>query len=173
MRRKPLNTASRSKLSKYAKPLANLAILLADAGSRLERRFWKKKLFAALAPMLEGRSDTTLMQTLDHLYSTNYRAYDELAFAIENTVESPELGQEEDILLLAAPVLAWSTYNIPSGKIEEATVAEFTKLLQKMCCLIMPTWCSPTCCSARINCLKVTPLPRNWRGNWGKLPLIA
>lgn len=131
MRRKPLNTASRSKLSKYAKPLANLAILLADAGSRLERRFWKKKLFAALAPMLEGRSDTTLMQTLDHLYSTNYRAYDELAFAIENTVESPELGQEEDILLLAAPVLAWSTYNIPSGKIEEATVAEFTNLLQK------------------------------------------
>ena len=53
------------------------------------------------------------------------------AFAIENTVESPELGQEEDILLLAAPVLAWSTYNIPSGKIEEATVAEFTNLLQK------------------------------------------
>lgn len=132
MRRKPLNTASRSKLSKYAKPLANLAILLADAGSRLERRFWKKKLFAALTPMLEGRSDTTLVQTLDHLYNTNYRAYDELAFAIENTVESPSLGDgTQDILLLAAPILAWSTYNIPSGKIEDTTVEEFTALLQQ------------------------------------------
>ncbi|HEY1059038.1 MAG TPA: DUF2863 family protein [Limnobacter sp.] len=132
MRRKPLNTASRSKLSKYAKPLANLAILLADAGSRLERRFWKKKLFAALAPMLESRSDTTLVQTLDYLYSTNYRAYDELAFAIENTVESPAIGDGSvDVLLLAAPILAWSTYNIPSGKIDESTVALFTELLHK------------------------------------------
>lgn len=132
MRRKPLNTASRSKLSKYAKPLANLAILLADSGSRLERRFWKKRLFAALAPMLEGRSDTTLMQTLDHLYTDNYRAYDELAFAIENSVESPAVGNsEQDVLLLSAPILAWSTYNIPSGKIDESTVNEFTNLLQK------------------------------------------
>ena len=131
MRRKPLNTASRSKLSKYAKPLANLAILLADAGSRLERRFWKKRLFAMLTPMLEGRSDTTLMQTLDYLYNTNYRAYDELAFTIENTVESPVIGQGEDLLLLAAPILAWSTYNIPSGKIDESTVAQFTMLLKE------------------------------------------
>lgn len=132
MRRKPLNTTSRSKLSKYAKPLANLAILLADAGSRLERRFWKKKLFAVLAPMLEGRSDTTLIQTLDHLYNTNYRAYDELAFVIENSVESPSLADNtQDVLLLALPILAWSTYTIPSGKIEEATIATFTELIQK------------------------------------------
>lgn len=129
MRRKPLNTTSRSKLTKYAKPLANLAVLLAESGSRLERRFWKKRLFAMLAPILEGRSDTTLNQTLEYLYGTHYKAYDELAFAIENTVESPSLGDSEDLLLLAVPILAWSTYNIPSGKIEESLVSEFTQLI--------------------------------------------
>ncbi|HEX5484986.1 DUF2863 family protein [Limnobacter sp.] len=130
MRRKPLNTTSRSKLTKYAKPLANLAVLLAESGSRLERRYWKKRLFAMLAPILEGRSDTTLNQTLEYLYGTHYKAYDELAFAIENTVESPNLGESEDLLLLAVPILAWSTYNIPSGKIEESLVAEFTQLIK-------------------------------------------
>ncbi|GLR26646.1 DUF2863 family protein [Limnobacter litoralis] len=130
MRRKPLNTTSRSKLTKYAKPLANLAVLLAESGSRLERRYWKKRLFAMLAPILEGRSDTTLNQTLEYLYGTHYKAYDELAFAIENTVESPSLGESEDLLLLAVPILAWSTYNIPSGKIEESLVAEFTQLIK-------------------------------------------
>lgn len=130
MRRKPLNTTSRSKLTKYAKPLANLAVLLAESGSRLERRYWKKRLFAMLTPILEGRSDTTLNQTLEYLYGTHYKAYDELAFAIENTVESPNLGESEDLLLLAVPILAWSTYNIPSGKIEESLVAEFTQLIK-------------------------------------------
>lgn len=131
MRRKPLNTTSRSKLSKYAKPLANLAINLADSGSRLERRFWKKRLFAALTPMLEGRSETTLNQTLEYLYNHHYRAYDQLAFAVENTVESPVLGKGQDLLLLAVPILAWSTYNIPSGKIDEEVVTDLTKQLQK------------------------------------------
>lgn len=131
MRRKPLNALSRSKLSKYAKPLANLAIMLAESGSRLERRFWKKRLFATLAPMLEGRSETTLNQTLEYLYAHNYRAYDELAFAVENTVESPQVGPDEDLLMLAVPILAWSTYNIPSGKIEEDVVTELTALLSQ------------------------------------------
>ena len=130
MRRKPLNTTSRSKLSKHAKPLANLAVLLAESGSRLERRYWKQRLFGTLGPILEGRSDTTLTQTLDHLYTSHYKAYDELAFAIENTVESPALGNDEDLLLLAVPILAWSTYNIPSGKIEDTMVNELSRHLQ-------------------------------------------
>lgn len=131
MRRKPLNTISRSKLSKNAKPLANLAIHLADSGSRLERRYWKKKLFAALIPMLEGRSETALNQTLEHLYTHNYRAYDELAFAVENTVESPSLSDTEDLLLLAVPIMAWSTFNIPSGKIDEKMVDALSTALKQ------------------------------------------
>lgn len=131
MRRKPLNTLSRSKLSRYARSLANLAILLADSGSRLERRFWKKRLFATLAPMLEGRSETTLTQTLEYLYTHHYQAYDELAFAVENSVESPPVGNGEDILLLAVPIMAWSTYDIPCGKIDDADVQALTDDLQK------------------------------------------
>lgn len=130
MRRKPLNTTSRSKLSKLAKPLANLAMHLADSGSRLERRFWKKRLFNSLTPMLEGRSESTLNQTLEYLYTQHYRAYDELAFAIENTVESPNLSENEDILLLAIPVMAWSTFNIPSGCMDESVVEQLVGALK-------------------------------------------
>ncbi len=130
MRRKPLNTASRSRLSKYARPLAQVAILLAEAGSRGERRFWKRRLFATVAPMLEGRSDLTLTQTLDHLYDSHIRAYDELAFAIENCVESPVLEAGREVLLIAAPVLAWSNYSISSGKFDMDMVAALTKELK-------------------------------------------
>jgi hypothetical protein len=130
MRRKPLNTAARSKLSKYAKPLAQLAILLADAGSRMERSYWRRKLYAALAPHLQGSSETTLNQSLDHLYETHLRAYDELAFALETSVESPSIDPERDILLIAAPVLAWSTYNIPSGRIDPARMEELYTLFR-------------------------------------------
>jgi hypothetical protein len=130
MRRKPLNTAARSKLSKYAKPLAQLAILLADAGSRIERRFWKIRLMNAIAPHLAGNSETTLNQSLDYLYETHLQAYDELAFALETSVESPGLNPKSDVLLIAAPILAWSTYNIPSGRIEPARMEEIYTLFR-------------------------------------------
>lgn len=130
MRRKPLNTAARSKLSKYAKQLAQLAVLLADSGSRVERGFWKTRLSANIAPHLQGTSETTLNQALDYLYETHLRAYDELAFALETAVESPAINDAVDILLIAAPVLAWSTYNIPSGRIEAARMDELYALFK-------------------------------------------
>lgn len=130
MRRKPLNTAARSKLSKYARQLSQLAILLAEAGSRVERAYWKKRLFAAIAPHLQGTSETTLNQALDYLFETHLRAYDELAFALETAVESPELVEEKDVLLIAAPVLAWSTYSIPSGRIDPARMDDLYNLFK-------------------------------------------
>lgn len=130
MRRKPLNTAARSKLSKYAKQLAQLAVLLAEAGSRVERSYWKNRLFAAIAPHLQGTSETTLNQALDYLYETHLRAYDELAFALETAVESPPVSEDRDVLLIAAPVLAWSTYNIPSGRIDAARMEDLYTLFK-------------------------------------------
>ncbi len=132
MRRKPLNTIYRSKLSKQAKQLSSLAVQLSNSGSRLERRFWKKKLFSTLDPLLQGRSDLPLSQALEYLYDNDYKAYDQLAFAIENTVESPSLSDAEDLLLLAVPIMAWSTFNIPSGKIDQNTVDALTEALNQI-----------------------------------------
>ncbi len=131
MRRKPLNTAARSKLSKYAKPLAQLAILLAQAGSRMERRYWKSKLANAIMPHLAGSSETTLNQTLDYLYETHLQAYDEMAIVLESSVESPVLHPEKDVLLFASPILTWSTYNIPSGRIDPNLMEDLYTLFKK------------------------------------------
>ncbi|MFN7835095.1 MAG: DUF2863 family protein [Burkholderiaceae bacterium] len=131
MRRKPLNSVARPRLSKYARPLAQIALLLAEAGSRNERRYWKRRLYAALAPLLVGRSDAPLTHTLDHLYDSNGAAYDSLASAIETCVESPCIKDGQELLLIAAPVLAWSNYSIACGRIDTKTVQDLQATLEQ------------------------------------------
>lgn len=56
---------------------------------------------------------------LDQLYGAGSRAYDELADMIESCAESRRAVSPEgwDVVTFAAPVLAWSRFQIPSGPI--------------------------------------------------------
>jgi hypothetical protein len=80
-----------------------------------------------LGPALAGRGSTSCSPTndeealntaLDHLYSTEARAYDELADSIESRAEcAAGAFPEHDVVLIAAPVLAWSRYRIPAAAV--------------------------------------------------------
>ncbi|HEX4764324.1 MAG TPA: DUF2863 family protein, partial [Usitatibacter sp.] len=60
---------------------------------------------------------------LDHLYQTNLGAYDTLIELVESESESVVAMQGDrawQALLIAAPIVAWSKYAIPSGTIDRA-----------------------------------------------------
>ncbi len=128
---KRTRTKRRGGLGRSTEKLAWLAAGLADSSCRLEDRYWELHLAAAIDEQLEDSAEDTLNSTLDHLYSTNPRAYDELADYIESRAESASnLSAEHDILLIAAPVLAWSRYRIPAATIPSAVLTNLRVHLQ-------------------------------------------
>jgi len=121
----------RGGLGRDAERLAWLATGLAESGCRVEDRYWEQNLAAAIDELLEDNDEETLNAALDHLYSTEASAYDELADQIESRAESAaRLSADHDVLLVAAPVLAWSRYRIPATAIPPAVLANLRVHLQ-------------------------------------------
>ena len=119
----------RAGLSRDAERLTRLAAGLAQSSGRLEDEFWEASLTAELDRMLKAGSEETLNSALDHLWSSNQRAHDELADLIEARCESGKPGLAAandpplDALLIAIPILAWSRYGIASGTMSRDVLA--------------------------------------------------
>lgn len=128
----------RAGLSRDAEVLTRLAAGLAQSGGKLEDSFWERSLTGELDRLLRAGSEETLNSALDHLWSSNLRAHDELADLVEARCEiGSEIGSETgsvsgsatadehpfDTLLITAPILAWSRYGIASGVISREVLA--------------------------------------------------
>jgi Protein of unknown function (DUF2863) len=115
----------RTKFNPATEELIRLAGGLALSAGRIEDEFWQARLAAAIDRLLADGDDDTLNGALDHLYSNGGRAYDELADMVESCCESKRLGAPvgQDVVLFAAPVLAWSRFGIPSGSISAELLA--------------------------------------------------
>lgn len=123
--------ARRSGLSRDAESLLRLATGLAESGSRAEDRFWENQLTEVIDRLLEENEEAAFNDALDHLLSSNPRAYDELADYIESRAETAlRSDKKHDILLIAAPLLSWSRFRIPSTSIAPAGVANLRVHLQ-------------------------------------------
>lgn len=121
----------RGGLGREAEQLIWLATGLAESGSRAEDRYWDQHISAAIDGVLEDGDEETLNAALDHLYSAEPRGYDELADFIESRAESaPRVSPDHDVLLIAAPVLAWSRYRIPTTAVSPAVLANLRVHLQ-------------------------------------------
>ncbi|MBV5344637.1 MAG: DUF2863 family protein, partial [Rhodoferax sp.] len=75
--------------------------------------------------LLQDGSEDDLNAALDRLFDADSTAYDALADMIESRAESCVLshqGQEFDILLFNAPLLAWSRFSIPTSVIPKNTL---------------------------------------------------
>lgn len=122
----------RSKQSPATEELIRLAGNLAQSSSRIEDEFWQKRLAAAVDRLLADGDDATLNGTLDHLYGAGGRTYDELADMVESCCETRRLdtGTAQDVVLFAAPLLAWSRFVIPSGPIALEQLATLRVHLQ-------------------------------------------
>ncbi len=121
----------RSGLSRDAEQLVWLATGLAESGSRTEDRFWESRLASLAEKTLEEGDEDELNSALDHLYAATPRAYDELADMIESRAEAGATQDaDSEVLLIAAPVLAWSRFQIPSSAIPAAQLANLCVQLQ-------------------------------------------
>ncbi|MEI7293707.1 MULTISPECIES: DUF2863 family protein [Paraburkholderia] len=115
----------RSRIAKRLPPdadkLVGLSLALFASGSRTEDRFWEAKLDTLLAKVVRNGNQTTLDAALDHLQQNHPDAYGALADMAETHSESFILeheGEKYEALLVAAPVLAWTRYVIPSGPLK-------------------------------------------------------
>jgi hypothetical protein len=111
---------SRKRISSDASELGRLATGLAESGGRLEEEFWEKQLVDLVDRILQEGSEEDLNAALDRLFDSHAAAHDCLADAIEARSESCVLthqGQDYDVLLFNAPLLAWSRFSIPAGTI--------------------------------------------------------
>jgi len=108
------------RLTRDAERLIALALGLNASGSLTEDRYWETEMSALVARLLENGNDAPIDGALDHLYQTNLGAYDTLIELVENESESLVVMQGDRAwqgLLIAAPIVAWSKYSIPSGTI--------------------------------------------------------
>ncbi len=115
------------RLTRDAERLISLANGLNASGSLTEDRFWESQMSAVVAKLLEHGNDAPIDGALDTLYQTNLGAYDTLIELVENESEAVVSMQGDlawQALLVAAPIVAWSKYAIPSGAIarDEAEV---------------------------------------------------
>ncbi|THF60832.1 DUF2863 family protein [Pseudothauera rhizosphaerae] len=128
---KRTRTKRRGGLARTAERLVWLATGLAQSGCRAEDRYWENLLAEAIDTLLEEGDEDTLNDALDHLYGIDLRAYDELADYVESRAETAAAtSPQHDILLVAAPVLAWSRYQIPATPISQAVLANLRVHLQ-------------------------------------------
>lgn len=98
----------RGGLGRTAEQLVWLASGLAESGSRIEDRYWEAQLAHLIDELLASNDEDSLNTALDHLYSADSRAYDELADHLESRAEcAGGAFDSHDVVLLAAPILAW------------------------------------------------------------------
>ena len=126
----------RSKQTPDTDQLIRLAMSISQSSSRIEDSFWEARLMSLVDRMLADGDEAALTAALDHLYGVGGRAYDELADMIESCCESHRVDgvegtiKPQDVLLIAAPVLAWSRFTIPSGAIAAEALAAARAQLQ-------------------------------------------
>jgi hypothetical protein len=101
--------------------LVRLAQALGRSSSHIEDGYWETRLNLLVDGHLKSGSDESLNTALDQLYGSGERGYDRLADLIEARCEGR--SDECDLVMFAAPILAWSRFTIPAGSVSAEVLA--------------------------------------------------
>lgn len=111
------------RLTRDAKRLITLGQALARSGSRLEDVYWEDQLARLITKMLAGKKSKTLENVLDFLVNDDIGVYEILVEQAETCSESLALtrqNEDYDVLLVSAPIVAWTRYRLPEGRLTDA-----------------------------------------------------
>ncbi|WMD23880.1 DUF2863 family protein [Achromobacter seleniivolatilans] len=111
---------SAPRMTRDATRLVALAQALSRSGSRVEDVFWENQLGEAIPKLLKAGQDAPLEAALDHLAQNDIGAYEVLIEQAETLSESMKIeknGVRHDVLLIVAPIVAWTRYAIPTGPV--------------------------------------------------------
>lgn len=125
---------SPSRLNRDAQRLVALAKALSRSGSRIEDTYWEARLAEQIPKLLHANQDAALEAALDVLAQTDVPAYEVLIEQAETLSESMQIekdGQVYDVLLVVAPIVAWTRYTIPTGPLSGTVKTFFLEQLQE------------------------------------------
>lgn len=111
--------------------LADLSLAVAQSASRIEDIAWQAQLDTLVSKNLEQRHQNVIDAAAEHLFNMHPNAYEVLVETMESVSTSSRIefqGQHYDVLLLAAPILAWSRFEIASGPIPAATLDALSEI---------------------------------------------
>lgn len=111
------------RLTRDAKRLVTLGQALSRSGSRLEDVYWEDQLSTLIAKMLGSKKSRALESVLDFLVNDDPGVYEIVIELTETCSESLTLTQRDtdwDVLLVSAPIVAWTRYRLPDGKLSPA-----------------------------------------------------
>lgn len=117
-----------SQISPDVEALLSAALGLAAAGSRSEGIFWESRLALLLDRILESGHSASVVNALEQLNQRDANAYSALVESIEHAAETvrikaaalrahegmPVPAEAVHGLLLSAPIVAWTRFNIPA-----------------------------------------------------------
>lgn len=105
---------------------------IGEAASYHERQFWKKQLKDLIVKLLGTKKQHKLDAALEYFYQTDLKAYRILLEMIESFSESCMInseGRDHDVLLVVAPILAWTRFKIPCGPLSDSVCQEIKAAL--------------------------------------------
>lgn len=109
-----------TRLTRDAKRLITLGQALARSGSRLEDIFWEEQLSQVITKMLVSKRTRGLESVLDFLVHDDLGVYEivvELAETCSESLTLHHTGDPYDVLLVSAPIVAWTRYRLPDGRL--------------------------------------------------------
>lgn len=130
---RPRSTTSSTRLTRDASRLVALSLALHSSGSRVEDRYWETELATLLIKLMRAKNDVAIDAALDHLSSTHLGGYEVLIEQAETLSESCVLehaGKRYDVILLVAPLVAWTRYSIPACEIATSVTQALREHLQ-------------------------------------------
>lgn len=127
------STPGTTRLTRDASRLVALALALHSSGSRVEDYYWEAELATILLKLMRAKNDAAIDAALDHLSHTHLGGYEVLIEQAETLSESCVLtqdGKRYDVLLLVAPLVAWTRYSIPACEVPTAPAQALREHLQ-------------------------------------------
>jgi Protein of unknown function (DUF2863) len=130
--KRPRTKSALPRLSRDGERLVSFAQSLSASGSRIEDAYWEGLLGRDVERLLDHGADAAIDAALDHLDATLPSGFDALIEVVETHSETATIeadGEAWQVLLVAAPILAWSRYSVPSGPIKaDAALALETQM---------------------------------------------
>ncbi len=130
--RRPIKK-NRLKLAAESQRVANLALAVAQSASRIEDLDWQAKLDALVTKSLRLHHQDMLESATEHLFQTHPNAYEVLTETLESVSTCAQFeheGRSYTSLLIAAPILAWTRFEIVSGAIPAEALSVLHMQLQ-------------------------------------------
>jgi hypothetical protein len=120
-----------TKLSAESQRLVSISNAIVQAASRVEERTWERNLDTQLQKLLKTNHQDTIDAALNVLFKGDLAVYDVLMDGVEAVSESSTMTEQAadgaevtwQVLLVAAPILAWTRFSIPSGTIPNDILA--------------------------------------------------